>query len=58
MKLPFRGLLATCPLLLSLLVSTPCALSAQESGVLASPKVLVIDREYLKPGRDGALRSG
>jgi hypothetical protein len=54
MNLPFRGLLATCPLLLSLLGSTPPALSAQEAGVLASPKVLVIDREYLKPGRDGA----
>ena len=55
MKLPFRSLLAASPLLLSLLVSTPPTLFAQESGVLTSPnKVLVIDREYLKPGRDGA----
>ena len=53
MKLPLRGLLAACPMLLPLLVSAPPALSAQESGILASPKVLVIDREYLKPGRDG-----
>jgi hypothetical protein len=54
MKLPFRGLLTACPLLLSFVVSVPLALSAQESGILASPKILVIDREYLKPGRDGA----
>jgi hypothetical protein len=54
MKLPFGCTLAASPLLLSLLVSAPLALSAQESGVVATPKVLVIDREVLKPGRDGA----
>ncbi len=54
MKLSFRGPLAACPLLLSVFVSAPLALSAQENGILPSPKFLVIDREFVKPGRDGA----
>lgn len=54
MKLSFRGPFAACPLLLSVFVSAPLALSAQENGILPSPKFLVIDREFVKPGRDGA----
>jgi len=40
MKLSNRGLLAACPLLLTLFVSAPLALSAQENGLLPSPKFL------------------
>ena len=53
MKLPFRGLLAACPLLLSLFVSAPLAVSAQENGVLPTSKFLIIDREFVKPGKEG-----
>jgi hypothetical protein len=53
MKLPFRGLLAACPLLLSIVGSAPLALSAQENGILPSPKIMVIDREFVKPGKEG-----
>jgi hypothetical protein len=54
MKLSNRGLLAASPLLLTLFVSAPLALSAQENGLLPSPKFLLIDREFVKPGREGA----
>ncbi len=53
MKLLFRGPLAACPLLLTLFVSAPLALSAQENGILPSPKFLVVDREFVKPGKEG-----
>ena len=53
MKLPFRGLLAACPLLLSLFVSAPLAVSAQENGVLPTSKFLIIDREFVRPGKEG-----
>jgi len=53
MKLPFRGLLAACPLLLSVFVSAPLALSAQENGVLSTSKFMMIDREFVKPGKQG-----
>jgi hypothetical protein len=53
MKLQFRVLLAACPLLLTLFVSAPLPLSAQENGVLPSPKFLQIDREFVKPGKSG-----
>src|SRR5271156_6711726 len=54
MKLPFRGLLAACPLLLSVFVSAPLALSAQENGGLPTSKFLLVDREFVKPGKEGA----
>jgi hypothetical protein len=53
MKLQFRGPLAACPLLLTLFVSAPLAISAQENGILPSPKFMVIDREVVKPGKEG-----
>lgn len=53
MKLPFRGLLAASPLLLSIVVSAPLTLSAQENGILPSPKIMIIDREFIKPGKEG-----
>lgn len=53
MKLPSRGLLAACPLLLSVFVSAPLAVSAQENGVLPTSKFLIIDRELVKPGKAG-----
>jgi hypothetical protein len=51
MKFPFRCS-ATLPLLVSLSCSAPFALFAQD--VLPSSKILVISREYTKPGKDGA----
>ncbi len=43
---------AVLPLLLSLSCSTPFALFAQD--VLPSSKIVVISREFTKPGKDGA----
>jgi hypothetical protein len=53
MKLPFRGPLAACPLLLTLFVSAPLALPAQENGVFPTSKFLIVDREFVKPGKEG-----
>ena len=44
---------ATCSLLGAMLLCGGLA-AAQENGVMPPPKVLVIDREYLKPGKGGA----
>jgi hypothetical protein len=54
MKLTFDRHSAALPLLLFLLGSAPLTLSAQEGGVVPAPKLLVIQREYTKPGKDGA----
>jgi hypothetical protein len=43
------------PLSLVLLISAPFALHAQMNPMDGPPKVLVIDREFLKPGKSGAL---
>lgn len=43
------------PLTLGLLFSAPLALHAQMNPMDGPPKVLVIDREFLKPGKSGAL---
>jgi len=51
MKFPFHCR-AALPLLISLSCSAPFALFAQD--VLPSPKIMVISREYTKPGKDGA----
>ncbi len=50
MKLPLARLSASLPLLLCLVSSAPLTLLAQD--VLPNSKVLVIAREYTKPGRD------
>jgi hypothetical protein len=54
MKLTFDRPSAAFPLLLILVGSAPLTISAQESGVVPNPKLLVIQREYTKPGKDGA----
>ena len=55
MNLPFRSKSATLPLLLMMTSIAPLAVSAQENGIVANPnKLLVIVREYTKPGKDGA----
>lgn len=46
---------AALPLAVCLLFSAPLAMSAQEDGSNGPPKVLVIQREYLKPGKGGSL---
>jgi hypothetical protein len=51
MKFRFRSS-AAVPLLMSLSCSAPFALFAQD--VLPTTKILVISREYTKPGKDGA----
>jgi hypothetical protein len=51
MKLPVRSG-AVLPLLLSFSFSAPLALVAQT--VIPTQKILVISREYTKPGKDGA----
>jgi hypothetical protein len=51
MKFPFRCR-AALPLLISLSFSAPFALLAQD--VIPTAKVLVISREFTKPGKDGA----
>jgi hypothetical protein len=45
MKLTFDRNSAALPLLLFLLGSAPLTMSAQEGGVVPSPKLLVIQRE-------------
>ncbi len=52
MKLPFARLSASLPLLLLLSSSASVALFAQDSGIIPTNKVLVVAREYTKPGRD------
>jgi hypothetical protein len=51
MKFRFHSCCAL-PLLISLSFGTPLAVLAQD--ILPSPKILVISREYTKPGKDGA----
>src|SRR5947209_2052971 len=53
MKFPFIQRPVAPPLLLCLLFSAPLAASAQQDGMNGPPKVLVIAREYLKPGKAG-----
>lgn len=53
MKYPFIQRPVALPLFLGLLFSTPLAVSAQQDGMNGPPKVLVIQREYLKPGKAG-----
>jgi hypothetical protein len=43
----------TRPLILCLLVGAPLTASAQAGNMTGPPKVLVIEREYLKPGKGG-----
>ena len=54
MKLPFARLSASLPLLLLLSSSASVAVFAQDNatGIIPSNKVLVVAREYTKPGRD------
>ncbi len=55
MKLPFRNKPSTLPLLLMMAGIAPLAASAQDNGVIPTTnKVLVVMREYTKPGKDGA----
>lgn len=55
MKLSFRHQSATFPLLLMMTGIAPLAASAQQNGVIPSTnKVLVVVREFTKPGKDGA----
>jgi hypothetical protein len=62
MKYPFIPRSVALPLFLGLLFSTPLALSAQQDGSNGSPqdgtngppKVLVMQREFLKPGKAGS----
>ena len=51
MKLPSARLSASLPLLLLLSSSASVAVFAQDSGVIPTNKVLVVAREYTKPGR-------
>jgi hypothetical protein len=53
MKSLFMRQSAMLPLLF-MLGGAPLALSAQEATVMPTPKILVIQREYTKPGKDGA----
>ena len=55
MKLQSIKRSAALPLSLALLFSAPLALHAQQDPMNGPPKVLVIDREFLKPGKSGAL---
>jgi hypothetical protein len=43
------------PLLLCMVCSAPLCMKAQDDGSNGPPKVLVIQREYTKPGKGGAL---
>jgi hypothetical protein len=52
MKLPFQRQSAALPLLLFSLSSAPFAVSAQDNGIIPSNKVLVVAREFTKPGKD------
>jgi hypothetical protein len=55
MKLPFRCQSVALPLLLLGFVSgATLTVSAQDKSIISSPKVLVITREFTKPGKDGA----
>jgi hypothetical protein len=53
MKLLSRVCFFAYPLIFSVLLGTPLAGYAQESGVLPTQKILVVAREYLKPGKEG-----
>jgi len=53
MKQVFARKSATLPLLLSLITGAPLAVYAQQGAVLPTQKVLVVTREYTKPGKDG-----
>jgi hypothetical protein len=55
MKFPLIQRPVAPPLLLCLLFSAPLAVSAQQDGMNGPPKVLVIQREYLKPGKAGNI---
>jgi hypothetical protein len=52
MKLPSARLSASLPLLLLLSSGASVAVFAQDSGIIPTNKVLVVAREYTKPGRD------
>ena len=55
MKLQSIKRFTALPLTLGLLFSAPLALHAQMNAMDGPPKVLVLDRELLKPGKAGAL---
>jgi hypothetical protein len=50
MKLLYEGK-ALCPLLIALALTTPFVLA--QDNKIPNPKILVISREYTKPGKDG-----
>ena len=52
MKLPFARLSAPLPLLLLLSSSASVAVFAQDASIIPTNKILVVAREYTKPGRD------
>ena len=52
MKLTYARLSASLPLLLLLSSSASVPVFAQDSGIIPTNKVLVVAREYTKPGRD------
>jgi hypothetical protein len=55
MKLSLRKRSAALPLLLCSLSIAPLAVHAQNDGVNGPPNVLLIQREFLKPGKGGML---
>jgi hypothetical protein len=55
MKLQSIKLFAALPLALVLVFSAPLILHSQMNAMDGPPKVLVIDREFLKPGKAGGL---
>lgn len=55
MNLPFRSQFTAFPLLLMMTGIAPLAVHAQDNGVIPTTnKVLVVVREFTKPGKDGA----
>jgi hypothetical protein len=52
MKLPFARSSASLPVLLLSLSSASVTVFAQDNGIIATNKVLVIAREFTKPGKD------
>ena len=55
MKLPFCRESAALPLLLlGVVCGATLSVSAQDKSIMSSPKVLVITREFTKPGKDGS----
>lgn len=55
MKIRFKSFAAFPLLLVCAAGSAPLAAVAQDNGTNGPPKILVIDREYTRPGKGGAL---